>query len=550
MPHQVPLIATVCLAFVLAAILGYLATRLRLSPIVGYLCAGLMVGPYTPGFVADTSLAPQLAELGVILLMFGVGLHFTPRDLLRVWSVAVPGAVAQIAVATVVGLGLALIWGWSAAGGLVFGLSLSVASTVVMLRALEEQRALETENGRVAIGWLVVEDLAMVLVLVLVPVLAGLARGQQADMADLAASIGTTLGAVALFVALMLVVGRRVIPAMLALVARTGSRELFTLSVLGVALGIAYGSAQLFGVSFALGAFFAGLVLGESDLSHRAAEGSLPLRDAFAVLFFVSVGMLFDPSILLRRPLDVAAVLTVILLVKSAAAVGLVRLLGRSHGMAATVAASLAQIGEFSFILIGLGINEGLAPTEARDLIVAGAMLSIALNPFAFRVAERWAVRFAREEVAVVPVADEIYGPHQPYGDGPVILVGLGRVGSAVAAQLTEAKVPLVVVDQDRLKVEGWRRGGGRGIVAGGSPAEVLRDAGIAGARTLMVTVPDELQGGALIEAARHMRRDLFITARAHSEEGVEHLRRRGADLVVYAEREVAGRMIENILGV
>ncbi|MBS7541765.1 YbaL family putative K(+) efflux transporter [Ancylobacter oerskovii] len=550
MPHQVPLIATVCLAFVLAAILGYLATRLRLSPIVGYLFAGLMVGPYTPGFVADTSLAPQLAELGVILLMFGVGLHFTPRDLLRVWSVAVPGAVAQIAVATLVGLGLSLVWGWSAAGGLVFGLSLSVASTVVLLRALEEQRALETEKGRVAIGWLVVEDLAMVLVLVLLPVLAGLARGQQADMSSLAVSIGTTLGAVALFVALMLVVGRRVIPAMLALVARTGSRELFTLSVLGVALGIAYGSALLFGVSFALGAFFAGLVLGESDLSHRAAEGSLPLRDAFAVLFFVSVGMLFDPSILLRRPLDVAAVLTVILLVKSAAAVGLVRLLGRSHAMAATVAASLAQIGEFSFILIGLGIEQGLVPTEARDLIVAGAMISIALNPFVFKLAQRWAARFVREEGAAEPVDEEVYGPHQPHGDGPVILIGLGRVGSAIAAQLTDAKVPLVVVDQDRLKIERWRQRGGRGIVAVGSPAEVLQNAGIAGARLLMVTVPDELQGGALIEAARRMRRDLFITARAHSEDGVEHLRGRGADLVVYAEREVAGRMVENILGV
>ena len=501
MPHHVPLIATVCLAFVLAAIFGYLATRLRLSPIVGYLFAGLIVGPYTPGLMADTSLAPQLAELGVILLMFGVGLHFTPRDLLRVWSVAVPGAVAQIAVATLVGLGLALLWGWSVAGGLVFGLSLSVASTVVLLRALEEQRAVETENGRVAVGWLVVEDLAMVLVLVLLPALAGLARGSQTDLSGLAASIGATLGAVVLFVALMLVVGRRVIPWMLEAVARTGSRELFTLSVLGIALGIAYGSALLFGVSFALGAFFAGLVLAESDLSHRAAEGSLPLRDAFAVLFFVSVGMLFDPSILIRRPLDVGAVLTVILAVKSAAAIGLVRLLGRSRRMAAMVAASLAQIGEFSFILVGLGIDEGLVPKDARDLIVAGAMISIAVNPFIFRAAERWAERHAQGEETGKPADDgDAYGPHQPHGDGPVIVIGLGRVGSAIADQLSGAKVPLVVADQDRLKIEAWRARGGRGVVAVGTPAEVLQDAGIAGARMLMVTVPDELQGGALIE--------------------------------------------------
>lgn len=548
MPHHVPLIATVCLAFVLAAIFGYVATRLRLSPIVGYLFAGLLVGPHTPGFMADTALAPQLAELGVILLMFGVGLHFTPRDLMRVWSVAVPGAVAQIGVASCIGFALAWLWGWSAIGGLVFGLSLSVASTVVLLRALEEQRMLETENGRVAIGWLVVEDLAMVLVLVLLPVLAGLSRGEATDAVQLLQSIATTLGAVALFVVIMLVIGRRLVPWLLSLVARTGSRELFTLAVLGIALGIAYGSALLFGVSFALGAFFAGLVLAESDLSHRAAEGSLPLRDAFAVLFFVSVGMLFDPSILLRRPLDVAAVLAIILAVKSAAAIGLVRGLGRPRGMAAMVAASLAQIGEFSFILIGLGIDEGVVPSEARDLVVAGAMISIALNPFMFRLAERWAGGFEAERKEGGGLIEVMAAAHLPHGEGPVIVVGIGRVGASVAGQLQAAKIPLITVDQDRLKIDRWRRDGGRGVVAVGTPGEVLRDAGIAQARMLAVTIPDELQAGALIEAARNQRRDLFIAARAHSDGGVEHLRAKGADLVIFAEREVANRMVENIL--
>ncbi|QJP17383.1 Kef family K(+) transporter [Starkeya sp. ORNL1] len=545
MPHHVPLIATICVGFLLAAIFGYFATRLRLSPIVGYLVAGFAVSPYTPGFVADSSLASQLAELGVILLMFGVGLHFTPRDLMRVWNVAVPGAIGQIAVASLFGLGLALWWGWSIAGGLVFGLSLSVASTVVLLRALEDRRELETENGRVAVGWLIVEDLAMVLVLVLLPLLGSIAKGEGTSLADLAASIATTLGAVALFVGLMLVFGRRSVPWLLAQMARTNSRELFTLAVLAIALGIAYGSAVLFGVSFALGAFFAGLVLAESDLSHRAAEGSLPLRDAFAVLFFVSVGMLFDPSILLRRPLDVLAVLAVILFIKSMAAVIIVRALGRGAGMAGMVAASLAQIGEFSFILIGLGVEQGFVPEDARGLVVAGALLSIALNPFMFLLSDR--LRRSREEPdqedAGVPV-----GPHRPHGDGPVILVGLGRVGMVVAGQLRQAKMPVVGVDQDRLKIEAWRKAGGKGVTASGPLDEMLQDAGVDIARVLVVTVPDELQGGAIVEAARRRRKDLFIVARGHSEDGVEHLRAQGADLVVYAEREVANRMVENIL--
>ncbi|MGE4014275.1 MAG: cation:proton antiporter [Alphaproteobacteria bacterium] len=377
------------MAVVLAVVFGVLANRLRLPPLVGYLIAGIAIGPFTPGFVADAHIAGQLAEIGVILLMFGVGLHFSAADLRAVRGIAVPGAIGQIAVATAIGIGLAMAWGWSFGAGLVFGLTLSVASTVVLLRALEERNALDTANGRIAVGWLIVEDLAMVLALVLLPALAGALGGKPpagapAPDGDLLLTVAITLGKVIAFVGLALGLGPRVVPWLLAQVARTGSREMFTLTVLGIALGIAYGSSALFGVSFALGAFFAGVVLSESELSHRAAADSLPLQDAFAVLFFVSVGMLFDPSIIVRQPLEVIAVLALILLGKSLVALAIVLALGFPLATGLTVAASLAQIGEFSFILAGLGITYGLLSPTGRDLILAGAILSIVLNPMMF----------------------------------------------------------------------------------------------------------------------------------------------------------------------
>ncbi|WP_191060573.1 cation:proton antiporter domain-containing protein [Geminicoccus harenae] len=394
MHHDVPLIATVAMAFVLAFAFGFLANRLRLPPLVGYLVAGVMAGPFSPGFVADAALSAQLAEMGVILLMFGVGLHFSAGDLMAVRWVAVPGAVGQILVATLMGVGLAMAWGWSFGAGVVFGLSLSVASTVVLLRALEERNALATPNGRIAVGWLIVEDLAMVLTLVLLPAFAELLGGHAggrgtASGGGLLWSILLTLGKVVAFVALAVVLGPKLVPWLLRQVARTGSRELFTLSVLAVALGIAYGSATIFGVSFALGAFFAGVVLSESDFSHRAAADSLPLQDAFAILFFVSVGMLFDPFVLVEQPLKVLAVLLVITIGKSLAAFAIVQLLGYPVGTALTVSASLAQIGEFSFILAGLGLSMGLLPEEGQDLILAGALLSITLNSVCF-IAVDW----------------------------------------------------------------------------------------------------------------------------------------------------------------
>jgi len=394
MPHDAPLIATIAVSLALAFVGGFVAVRLRLPPLVGYLLAGIVVGPFTPGFVADRHLAPQLAEIGVILLMFGVGLHFSMRDLLAVRAVALPGAIGQIAAATSLGLGLASWWGWSLGAGLVFGLALSVASTVVLLRALEEGNRLRSPEGRIAIGWLIVEDLVMVVTLVVLPALAGALRGEagaghDATAGALAATLALTIGKIAVFVALMLVVGTRLFPWLLSHVERTRSRELFTLGVVALALGVAFGSAELFGVSLALGAFFAGVVINQSALSHRAARDSQPLQDAFTALFFVAVGMLFDPAILVRQPLQVIAVLAIIVVGKSLAALGIVLALRYPLRTALTVAAALAQIGEFSFILAELGTSLRLLPQEGYSLILAGALLSMALNPLAFAVLAR-----------------------------------------------------------------------------------------------------------------------------------------------------------------
>jgi CPA2 family monovalent cation:H+ antiporter-2 len=393
--HETELIATLALGLSLALLGGLLAVRLRLPTIVGYLLAGIVVGPFTPGLAADTHLAPQLAEVGVILLMFGVGNHFSIGQLLAARRVAIPGAIAQIAVATGLGFGLAQWWGWSSGAGLVLGLALSVASTVVLLRALEERSELETPDGEVAVVWLVVEDLVMVVTLVLLPALAGPLGGTSPGGADagLVMSLALTLAKVAVFVTLMLVVGVRVIPWLLARVEATGSRELFILATLAIALGVAYGAAELFDISFALGAFLAGVVVNESDLSHRAAEEALPLREAFAVLFFVSVGMLIDPAFLVEQPWRILAVTAVIVFGKSVAAFLIVRLLRRPARSALVVSAALAQIGEFSFILAATGVELDLLPAQGRDLILAGALVSIVLNPLLFKLFDAWTRR-------------------------------------------------------------------------------------------------------------------------------------------------------------
>ena len=400
--HDVPLIATIAVSLAFAFVGGMLAARMRLPPLVGYLLAGIVVGPFTPGFVADAHLAQQLAEIGVILLMFGVGIHFSIRDLIAVRGMALPGAFTQVVVASTLGAGLAMAWGWSLGAGIIFGLSLSVASTVVLLRALEDRNMIKSSDGRIAIGWLVVEDLLMVVALVLLPALAGVMGGHPPDHSEnIWAVLGITIGKVVVFVGLMLIAGVRFFPWLLSHVERTGSRELFTLAVIALALGVAFGSAKFFGVSFALGAFFAGVVVNASDLNHRAAKDLQPLQDAFTVLFFVAVGMLFDPSILIRQPLQVLAVLTVIVFGKSLAAFGIVRALRGSTRTALIVSAALAQIGEFSFILAALGVKLGLLPAEGLNLIVAGALLSITFNPAVFSAA----IGFAGERKKSVPVA-------------------------------------------------------------------------------------------------------------------------------------------------
>jgi CPA2 family monovalent cation:H+ antiporter-2 len=551
-PHSAPFLATIVMAVVVACVLGLLARRLRLPPLVGYLLAGVAIGPFTPGFVGDAGLAASLAEVGIILLMFGVGLHFSIDDLVAVHRIAVPGALAQVAVSVAAGAGLALAWGWSPAAGALLGLALSVASTVVLLRVLEERRALDGHDGRLAIGWLIVQDLAMVLALVLLPALAGQGGGAAGGPRDLAAELAVTVVKVAFFGLLVIVVGKRALPQLLASVARTGSRELFTLSLLAIALGIAYGSAELFGVSFALGAFFAGVVLSESDLSHQAAADTLPLRDAFAVLFFVSVGMLFDPAILVQEPLRVAAVLLVVLAAKSLASIAVVLLCGQPLATALRVSAGLAQIGEFSFILAELGVGLGVLPAEGNDLILAGALLSIMANPVAFDLADRFARRLdARPAPAPGParVGRRAAGGRVPEGAPALrehaVIVGHGRVGATIARVLGELELPFVVVELDRRRAEELR-GRGLAVVWGDAAAAgVLEAAWIEHARLLVVAVPDGFQARRVLDRAREANPGVDAVVRAHSEGELARMREKGAGLVVLGERELALGMLE-----
>ncbi|MDR0440204.1 MAG: cation:proton antiporter, partial [Candidatus Accumulibacter sp.] len=473
MEHEFTLITTIAAGFGLALALGFLAERLRVPALVGYLVAGIIIGPATPGFVADVALASQLSEIGVMLLMFGVGLHFSLKDLLAVKRIAIPGAVAQMGLATLLGTLVAALWGWDWGGSFVFGLSLSCASTVVLLKALEALGVLESMNGRIAVGWLVVEDLATVLILVLLPPLAGILGGgapavaESAGQESLWITIGKTLLQVSAFIVLMLVAGRRIIPLLLWQVARIGSRELFTLSVIATAIGIAYGASVWFSVSFALGAFFAGMVMRESEFSHRAAEESLPLRDAFSVLFFVAVGMLFEPGILVEAPFKVFAAVAIIILGKSLAATALVLLFRYPMHTALTVAASLAQIGEFSFILAGLGMSLHLMPKEGMNLILAGALISIAVNPLVFMAVaplRRWLLEryeFARHlEERENPYAELPMSTRSEYLEGHVVLVGYGQVGRRIAQALKEHGIPCVVAEQNREHVEDLRKEG------------------------------------------------------------------------------------------
>jgi K+:H+ antiporter len=560
-PHSVSLITTIAAAFGLALILGFVAVRVKLPALVGYLIAGILLGPATPGFVANVELSRQLAEIGVMLLMFGVGLHFSFDDLLAVRRIALPGAIAQMAVATALGMVITSFWGWSFGAGIVFGLALSVASTVVVLRTLEDRGVLDSINGRITVGWLVVEDLVMVLVLVLLPSLSAWLGGNASGLTEgtpdreLLKTLGFTLGQVAVFVVLMLVVGRRLFPWILWQVARTGSRELFTLCVVAAAVGIAYGSAELFGVSFALGAFFAGMIMRESDLSYRAAEESLPLRDAFAVLFFVSVGMLFDPEILIREPFRVLVVVAIIVFGNSLAAFLLVLAFRYPLNTALTVSASLAQIGEFSFILASLGVTLELLPTEGQSLILAGALISIALNPLVFRVLEPAQARIrSRSNLARAlersddPLAELPMTVDQNRLTGHIVLVGYGRVGRRIGEALIERDVPIVVAEQNREVVELLRERGIPAVSGDASEPAVLIQAHIARAQMLVIATPDTFEARKMIEIARTLKPDVETIVRTHSDVEAALLRNEKAGKVFIGEHELALGMTRHVL--
>ena len=547
MPHQTSLIALLCIGFVMALVLGLLAQRLRLSPLVGYLLAGVIVGPFTPGFVADQTLAPQLAEVGVILLMFGVGLHFSLRDLLDVKNVAVPGAMVQIAFVTAIGTGFGLWLGWDTIGAVVFGLSLSVASTVVVMRALEERRLLDTRRGRIAIGWLVVEDLAMVLALVLLPAIAGaLGSGEKVGAGGVLGALAWTMVKVVAFVVFMLVVGKRVIPRVLEHVAGLGSRELFTLSVLAIALGVAFGAAALFDVSFALGAFFAGMLLNESELSHKAAADSLPMRDAFAVLFFVSVGMLFNPAIILTQPLLVLATVAIIVLGNALVGYAVVRLFKLPQLTALTIAASLSQIGEFSFILAGLGLSQKMLPQQGHDLVLAGALLSIIANPFLFAWLDRWQKRQQPGEVVTQALADNSEVPEDI--GGHAIVIGYGRVGRELARLLQDRGVPLVLVESDSDRVAHARNRGLLTVRGNAASESILKATRPDTAQLAILAIPQALEAGEIIARFKAINPAISVLPRAHSEAEVKHLLAHGADAAVLAERELAYSLADMVM--
>ncbi len=556
MAEQPSLIVTIAASLGLALVLGFIAARLRVPVLVGYMLAGFLLGPASPGFVANVELSHELADVGVILLMFGVGLHFSVEELFAVRGIALPGALLEMFLISSLGTAVASSWGWSFGASLVFGLCLSVASTVVLVRALERAGLLESITGHIAVGWLVVEDLVMVLVLVLLPPLAGVLGGHGEAQAGhtVAGTVFITLLKVAAFVALMMVVGKRLFPKLLWAVAHTGSRELFTLCVIAGAIGVAYASSQLFGVSLALGAFFAGIVMGESSLSYRAAQESLPLRDAFSVLFFVSVGMLFDPHVLIDDPLGVLAVVAVIMLGKPLAAFSLVMLFRYPLNTAVTVAVGLAQIGEFSFILAGLGITLGLLPKEGLNLILAGSMISIAINPLlslAVGPLQRWIRRRSRlarylerpaDPLAILPMtftSDEL--------TGHVVLVGYGRVGRRIGRALQERGVRYVVVEVSRDTVEGLRASGLPAVAGDAIEPEVLIQAHIARAAMLIVAMPDATRSCRMLEIARILNPHIRSIARVHSDEEAELMQRERVGGVFYGEQELANAMITNI---
>ncbi|ENU84317.1 hypothetical protein F970_02488 [Acinetobacter sp. CIP 102082] len=559
MPHDVDLIILLAVGFGMALIFGYIAARLRLPPLIGYLIAGIIISPNTPGIVGDIHLANQLAELGVMFLMFGVGMHFSLNDLLQVRRIALPGAILQIAVATLLGIGVSMYWGWSFGSALIFGLSLSCASTVVLLKALGDRGLLDSVNGKIAVGWLLVEDLVMVLALVLLPATAMLLGGHALPGTDTSQSIWLTIGITLLkvtgFIAFMLIIGKRLVPMIMQFVARLGSRELFTLTVVAAAVSIAYGSYAVFGVSMALGAFFAGMVVKESDFSHRAEEETLPLREIFSILFFVSVGMLFDPSILIEEPLRILAVIAIIMVGKTLAAIALVLFFRYPINTALTVGASLAQIGEFSFILATLGLSLGLLTPDAQNLILAGALFSITLNSFVFSAIEpvqRWIrershlarlLERSADPLAMLP--DEV---DQAYLRDQVVIIGYGGVGRRISENLIQQNIKVVIAEENREIVEKLRSQGIAAVSGEATEPNVLIQAHIQHARLLVISPMDILDIHRIVDISKQLNPEIQVLICAESKEEAAVIRQENLGEVFYAKEEMAKNMSHHIL--
>ena len=559
MPHDVDLIILLAVGFGMALIFGYIAASLRLPPLIGYLIAGIIISPNTPGIVGDIHLANQLAELGVMFLMFGVGMHFSLNDLLQVRRIALPGAILQIAVATLLGIGVSMYWGWSFGSALIFGLSLSCASTVVLLKALGDRGLLDSVNGKIAVGWLLVEDLVMVLALVLLPATAVLLGGHALPGTDTSQSIWLTIGITLLkvtgFIAFMLIIGKRLVPMIMQFVARLGSRELFTLTVVAAAVSIAYGSYAVFGVSMALGAFFAGMVVKESDFSHRAEEETLPLREIFSILFFVSVGMLFDPSILIEEPLRILAVIAIIMVGKTLAAIALVLFFRYPINTALTVGASLAQIGEFSFILATLGLSLGLLTPDAQNLILAGALFSITLNSFVFSAIEpvqRWIrershlarlLERSADPLAMLP--DEV---DQAYLRDQVVIIGYGGVGRRISENLIQQNIKVVIAEENREIVEKLRSQGIAAVSGEATEPNVLIQAHIQHARLLVISPMDILDIHRIVDISKQLNPEIQVLICAESKEEAAVIREEQLGEVFYAKEEMAKNMSHHIL--
>ncbi|OPB31832.1 YbaL family putative K(+) efflux transporter [Bartonella sp. AR 15-3] len=567
MPHDTPLITTIVAGLCLAFIFGMIANRLRVSPLVGYLLAGVIVGPNVGSFKVDSVLINQLAEIGVILLMFGVGLHFSLKDLLSVKAIAIPAAIIQMVFATFLGLCLGWIMGWGFSDGLVFGLALSTASTVILLRALQERYLIETEKGRIAIGWLIIEDLAMVLILVLMPALANILGNTKKEPIDPLIQwlnlntwgiVGLTILKIIIFFALMFVIGKRFIPWLLKVSAQSGSRELFRLSVFAIALGVAFGAAHLFGVSLSLGAFFAGMMMSESELSHRAAEESLPLRDAFSVLFFVSVGMLFDPTKILTNFFSLLATLSIIIVGKSAVAFFIVKAFRYSNGIALTISASLAQIGEFSFILTGLGSSLGLLNNNARDLILGGAILSILLNPLVFIAVDKIKKYLenssanSQDKQTIININPEDFDEEAlsiTSKTNHIVIIGYSCIGKYITLPLIERGQPIIVVEESKRLADKAIANGIETICGNIIKKEIINAANIKSACKVVITMRSTIEAGQCIVNIRHLNKNLQIIAHALSESETSYLMDLGADIVVTNDKEIANGFIEYIIG-